>query len=188
MLILASQSPRRKQLLSQAGVEFTVIPADIDESVRPQECPLDYVQRMAIEKAQANVKRFPEDLIIGADTIVVLGNEIFLKPTDQNDFRHMMQKLSGKTHHVFTAVALADQHDTQVIVTDTAVTFRKLTPQEIEDYWKTGEPQDKAGGYALQGHAAVFIQSINGSWTGVIGLPICETLELLKAHSCSAIT
>jgi septum formation protein len=183
MLILASQSPRRKQLLSQVGIEFTVIPADIDESIRLQESPRDYVQRMALEKAQANLPHYPEDPILGADTIVVLGNNIFLKPKDKNDFIDMLQQLSGNTHQVLTAVALATQQRTDIIVTDTAVAFRELSLAEIENYWSTGEPQDKAGGYALQGHAAAFIKTISGSWTGVIGLPLCETLELLKGHN-----
>lgn len=180
MLILASQSPRRKQLLSQSGLEFMVIPANIDETIRPQENPIDYVQRMAAEKAEASVAQYPEHPILGSDTIVVLDNEIFLKPNDQNDFQIMMQKLSGKTHHVYTAVALAHRNHKKVIMTDTAVTFRELTTEEIQTYWNTGEPRDKSGGYALQGHAAAFIKSISGSWTGVVGLPLCETLELLK--------
>lgn len=178
-LLLASQSPRRKQLLAELGVEFIVVPADIDEANFPHETPQHYVQRMAREKAEALLGAYPENNILGADTIVVLNNEIFVKPKDEFDYKINMQKLSNQTHHVFTAVALANQKGTRTIMTDTTVTFRELTSQEIHDYWQTGEPQDKAGGYALQGLAAAFIKSISGSWTGVIGLPLCETLELL---------
>lgn len=178
-ILLASQSPRRKELLTQLGVDFDIISCDVDESIHPDENPKDYVLRVAIEKAEAGLKKFPSEKILGADTIVVLNAEIFLKPTDKTDHINMLRKLSGQTHHVLTAVALASEKETKTIMTDTTVCFRELNEFEINHYWDTGEPCDKSGGYASQGIASTFIKRIEGSWSGVVGLPLFETFELL---------
>ncbi len=179
-IVLASQSPRRKELLAQLDVEFQIIHTDVDESVHPNENPTDYVLRVAKEKAEAGLKKFPSEKILGADTIVVLNGEIFLKPVDKTDHIRMLRKLSGQTHHVLTAVALASAEGIKNIMTDTAVTFRELSEFEINHYWDTGEPCDKSGGYASQGIASTFIKRIEGSWSGVVGLPLFETFELLR--------
>ena len=179
-ILLASKSPRRKELLSQLEVDFEIISVDVDESIQSDENPKVYVKRVAKEKAEAGLKIFPANKILGADTIVVLEDEILLKPTDKSDHINMLKKLSGKTHHVLTAVALANSHETKTIMTETAVTFRVLNENEINHYWDTGEPQDKSGGYASQGIASIFIKRIEGSWSGVVGLPLFETFELIK--------
>lgn len=182
-VLLASQSPRRRDLLTQLGVDFDVIALDVDETMQAGEPPKDYVNRIAIKKAQAGLAQFPDEIILAGDTIVVLDNEVFLKPTNREDHKKMLQKLSGKTHHVLTAMALASSDGTKKTMSDTAVTFRKLTEDEIDKYWDTGEPQDKSGGYASQGIASIFIERIEGSWSGVVGLPLFETFKLLSAAS-----
>lgn len=180
-LILASTSPRRQQLLKQLEVNFDIVPVDIDESVLPGEKAADYVIRLAKEKALAGAKvssyRLP---VLGADTTVVVAEQILGKPKDKQDFINMMQSLSGRTHLVLTAIALISDKTSLHDLVSTEVTFRSMTLSEIETYWESGEPQDKAGGYAIQGIAAKFIERINGSYTAVVGLPLCETEQLLK--------
>jgi septum formation protein len=178
-IILASASPRRKELLDQIGVAYRVYAVDIDESVRPGELPLAYVQRMAAEKSAACVARLGHHLpILAADTTVVLGDVIMGKPNDKDDALCMLRQLSGATHQVYTAISLrGDEHSQTVSITD--VTFKTLTEHELERYWHSGEPLDKAGSYAIQGLAAVFIESIKGSFSGVVGLPLFETGQLL---------
>jgi len=179
-IVLASQSPRRLELLQQIGITPEVLPADIDETVNAGENADDYVIRMASEKAGA-LQLTDDSLIIAADTSVVLDNEIFGKPENKSDFVRMMNLLSGQTHQVFTAVACEfnDWSSNQLSKTD--VTFRPLSAGVIEQYWATGEPVDKAGGYAVQGKGAVFVTHINGSYSGVMGLPLYETSELISA-------
>ncbi len=178
-LILASASPRRRELLDQIKVRHTVYPVDIDETPRPDEAPLDYVLRMAAEKSLACVERLGQHLpVLAADTAVVLNASIMGKPKDQEDALSMLSQLSGKTHQVYSAISLrGHEHNQSVSVSD--VTFKCLTEREIMAYWLTGEPIDKAGSYAIQGMGGVLVESIKGSFSGVVGLPLFETAELL---------
>ena len=179
-LILASASPRRRQLLDQIGVRYKTVNPDIDESRQRGETRLDYVQRLALEKSLAG-HNFPESNMptLGADTIVCCDEEVFGKPTDAEHFRYMLKTLSQRTHRVLSAVAITDQHKKSVLVAETKVRMRKISDEEIESYWLTGEPVGKAGGYAIQGYGAVFVDHIAGSYTGVVGLPLTETNRLL---------
>lgn len=181
VLRLASVSPRRRELLTQIGVPHVVTGAHIDESVQPGERPHDYVQRMARTKAQT-VRELDLSLpVLGADTTVVLDGRVFGKPADRADALRMLGLLSGRTHEVLTAVALASTEGLSMRVNVSAVRFRAITTDEIAAYWETGEPQDKAGAYAIQGLGAVFVESLSGSFSGVMGLPLFETSELLRA-------
>ncbi|MGJ0483396.1 MAG: Maf family protein [Methylomicrobium sp.] len=179
-IILASASPRRRELLDQIGIAYDIRPVHIDESPQPNEAPEDYVRRIAAEKsascyAQAAHVGLP---VLAADTAVVLNGQIMGKPKDKQDAVMMLRRLSGQTHQVYSAVSLRGQmHGEALSVTD--VTFRTLTEREIETYWATSEPADKAGSYAIQGLGSVFVQSIRGSFSGVVGLPLFETAELL---------
>lgn len=180
-IALASSSPRRRELLAQLGVNYKLVKADIDETVLPDEAAAVYVQRLALAKAHAGLARLQHDLpVLGADTVVVVDGLILGKPADFEQFRQTMLLLSGRSHQVMTAIALVSaQHQlTQLVSTD--VTFRVLTEAEISAYWATGEPQDKAGGYGIQGLAGRFVQRINGSYSAVVGLPLCETEQLLQ--------
>lgn len=181
LVCLASVSPRRSALLAQIGVPHTVSGADIDESVRTGEAPRDYVLRMARQKALTVRERGETLPVLAADTTVVLDNTIFGKPRDRDDGLAMLGRLSGRTHEVLTAVALANSRDMTLRLSVSTVRFRGLSPEECAAYWETGEPRDKAGGYAVQGIAAVFIESLSGSYSGVMGLPLFETGELLRA-------
>lgn len=180
-LILASASPRRTEILRQIGVRHQIVPADIDETPNAGECAIEYVQRMALEKAQHVISAHSDTTpVLGADTCVVCGSKIFGKPRNQNEAMKMLEALSGKSHWVHTAVAVGNKHNCSVVMSTTEVVFRKLTKQECLNYWATGEPCDKAGGYAIQGYGAVFVESIVGSFSGVVGLPIEQTSVLLK--------
>lgn len=189
MIVLASASPRRKELLSKLVSEFSILPADIDESVEAGESPADYVIRMAGEKAVASrdifVSQNPvaaqQAIFIGSDTSVVVDNDILGKPTDLLCAQQMLRKLSGRTHQVLTSISVLDnrfgyQFD-ELVVTD--VEFRDISDLEIEQYWRTGEPQDKAGAYGAQGIGAVFVKSIRGSHSAVVGLPLYEMAQCL---------
>ena len=187
-LYLASQSPRRRELLQQIGVSFQVIEAQVTEVPHDLEMPEDYVLRLAREKAEAglaSLKRLqlPVKPVLGADTIVVINNEILEKPRDSEQAAVMLRKLSGNTHQVMTAVAMVTEEHQQTKLSVTDVVFRSLTEEEIKRYYQTGEPLDKAGGYAIQGLGAVFVQQIRGSYTGVVGLPIEQTVLLLREFS-----
>jgi septum formation protein len=181
LVCLASVSPRRRELLAQIGVPHTVVGADIDESVRSGEAPRDYVLRMARQKALTVRERGEALPVLAADTTVVLDNIIYGKPRDRDDGLAMLGRLSGRTHEVLTAVALAHLSEVTLRLSVSTVRFRELSLEERAAYWDTGEPRDKAGGYAIQGAAAVFIDSLNGSYSGVMGLPLFETGELLRA-------
>ena len=181
LVCLASVSPRRRELLAQIGVPHTVVGADIDESVRPGEAPRDYVLRMARQKALTVRERGEVLPVLAADTTVVLDNTIYGKPRDRADGMAMLGRLSGRTHEVLTAVAFANSNEVTVRLSVSTVRFRGLSPEECAAYWDTGEPRDKAGGYAIQGAAAVFIEALSGSYSGVMGLPLFETGELLRA-------
>jgi len=174
-------SPRRRELLAQIGVPYIVVGAHIDETVRPGERPRDYVTRMAREKALAVRERGEALPVLAADTTVVLDDVIYGKPRDREEGIAMLQRLSGRLHEVLTAVAVADARGVDLRLNASSVRFRSLTPEECNAYWETGEPRDKAGGYAVQGAAAVFIESLSGSYSGVMGLPLFETAELLRA-------
>jgi len=178
---LASVSPRRRELLTQIGVPHLVTGAHIDEAVHPGERPHDYVQRMARTKAQTVWEQDLSLPVLGADTTVVLDGKVFGKPADRADALRMLGLLSGRTHDVLTAIALASKEGLAMRVSVSAVRFRTLAADEIAAYWETGEPRDKAGAYAIQGLGAVFIESLTGSFSGVMGLPLFETSELLRA-------
>ena len=178
---LASASPRRRELLRQIGVPHVAVSADIDESVHAGEAPHDYVQRMARDKANAVWKRDPRLPVLAADTTVVLDGLTYGKPHDRDHALKMLTRLSGRTHEVLTAVALANAAGTALRMNVSSVKFRVLTAAECADYWGTGEPKDKAGAYAIQGVAAVFIESVTGSYSGVMGLPLHETAQLLRS-------
>jgi nucleoside triphosphate pyrophosphatase len=180
---LASVSPRRRELLEQIGVPHVVTGAHIDESAHAGEKPHDYVQRVARSKAQAVWEQHRDLPVLSADTTVVLDGIIFGKPKDRADGARMLGLLSGRTHEVLTAVALATASGVAMRMSMSAVRFRPLTETEVAAYWDTGEPHDKAGAYAVQGFAAIFIESLTGSYSGVMGLPLFETAEILRAAS-----
>jgi len=188
VLHLASASPRRRELLTQIGVPHTVLSADIDETAHAGEAPHDYVQRMARNKARAVWEKETRLPVLAADTTVVLDGVIYGKPRDRAHALEMLAHLSGRTHEVLTAVALAAARGIELRMNVSSVKFRVLTIEECAAYWETGEPRDKAGAYAIQGFAAVFIESLIGSYSGVMGLPLYETAELLRsagiAHWC----
>jgi septum formation protein len=178
-IILASASPRRKELLDQIKVTYKVHSVDLDETPLANEMPLDYVQRLAAEKsALCKAQLNTETPVLAADTAVILGDLIMGKPRDQADALAMLAQLSGKTHLVYSAISLRGREHGQAL-SITEVTFRHLTEGEILDYWYSGEPLDKAGSYAIQGMGGVFVESIKGSFSGVVGLPLFETAQLL---------
>jgi septum formation protein len=181
MLILASRSPRRTELLRSAGLEFTVRAMEVDESIEGDESPHSYVQRLAEKKALA-VAVQPGELILAADTTVALGDEILGKPLDDEDARRMLQKLSGRRHEVYTGVCLRSAGIVNTRVACTGVWFDTLSPSEIEAYVRSGEPLDKAGAYAIQGLASKFIPRIDGSYSNVVGLPVDLVYRMLKEH------
>lgn len=181
VLRLASASPRRRQLLELIGVPHVVLPADIDETPRTAEPPGEYVVRLAREKAAA-IWAVAQDLpVLAADTTVVVDQEILGKPESEAQAHDMLGKLSGREHVVHTGVALIASGAQQVALSSTLVKFSALTREQIHAYWQSGEPQGKAGAYAIQGLGAVFVAGIAGSYTGVMGLPLFETAQLLRA-------
>lgn len=182
-LILASASPRRSELLKFLDLEFEILPSHIDESPREGETPEEHVLRLSSAKAFALTYSHPDAWILGADTIVVIRGESLGKPSTPGEARSMLTKLSGQTHKVYTGVALISKKRqvslSNVVASD--VRFKDVPQEEIEWYVRTSEPYDKAGGYALQGRGALFVEEIHGSPTNIIGLPLCETAEMLKA-------
>ncbi|MCX7094017.1 MAG: Maf family protein [Methylobacter sp.] len=179
-IILASASPRRRELLDQINIRYQLNPVDLDETPFPNEAPPDYVQRLAAEKSAACVAQLGDGLpVLAADTAVVLDDLILGKPKDRDDAFAMLRLLSGKMHRVYSAVSLRGREHGQAL-SMTEVTFRTLTEGEIAAYWHSGEPADKAGSYAIQGLGGVFVESITGSFSGVVGLPLFETAELLS--------
>ncbi len=182
MLILASASPRRRELLAQAAVDFMVESADINEDLLPDEGAAAYVQRLAVEKAQAVWSRHQADdalIVLGADTAVVSEGNILGKPANAADARRMLQLLSGRTHAVLTGLAVVTRQGVASEVEITQVTFNVIKDSEIDEYIATGEPLDKAGAYAIQGYAARWIPRIEGCYFNVVGLPIARTIALL---------
>jgi septum formation protein len=194
MLILASTSPRRRELLAQAGLTFTVEPARVSEDLRPGEAASTYVQRLAIEKAQAvwnthssQDTRDDPLIVLGADTTVLCNHEILGKPVNQGDARRMLELLSGRTHQVLTGIAAAYRGGTVSDVEITQVYFDLITERELTTYLASGEPLDKAGAYGIQGYAARWIPKIEGCYFNVVGLPLSRTLALVReAEALSA--
>lgn len=180
-LCLASMSPRRRELLQQIGVAHVTAVPNIDEAVLAGEAAPGYVVRIACAKARAVADRFAPLPVLAADTIVVLDGHICGKPADAQQGIDMLRRLSGRTHEVLTAVALAHGGGTDHRLSTSAVRFRPLSLAECCAYWESGEPRDKAGGYAVQGRGAVFIEHLSGSYSGVMGLPLFETAQLLAA-------
>ena len=183
-LILASASPRRRELLDQIGVAHEVRVADVDEAALPREAPAEYVLRIALAKARAVAETLaPGDPrpILGADTAVVMAQHILGKPAARDDALRQLRLLSGREHEVLTGVALSHRGRQSTRLSVSHVRFRRLDETEIAAYWETGEPADKAGSYGVQGLAAMFIEAIHGSYSGIMGLPLYETAELLRA-------
>ncbi len=177
---LASSSPRRHDLLATLGISFTAAGVDVDERRLTHESPSRMVERLAALKAESAVAE-SGTLILGADTAVVLGDRVFGKPAGRKDACAMLAALSGGVHEVMTGIALRGPKGTAVAVSVTRVEFREIRPDEALRYWQSGEPRDKAGAYAIQGIGGVFVRAISGSYTGVVGLPVFETAELLRA-------
>jgi nucleoside triphosphate pyrophosphatase len=178
-LILASASPRRAEFLRRIGVSYEIVAAQIDEAVAPDEAPAMYVRRIALAKA-ATVSDLPgcDAPVLGADTAVVIDERILGKPLAADDARQMLERLSGRWHEVYSGVALVHRR-AEVIAVRTRVKFRPVAEHEIDAYWASGEPRDKAGGYAIQGIGGAFVERIDGSYSNVVGLPLAETLALL---------
>lgn len=181
-LYLASASPRRRELLAQIGVSFTTHVVPIDETPQPGEAPAAYVERLALAKAQAALGTLDDRrdaVVLGSDTAVVLDGRILGKPVDREDALATLAALSGREHQVLTAVALVSGARAEARVVASTVRFKALDRTQLEAYWATGEPRDKAGSYGIQGLAAVFVSQMQGSYSAVVGLPLCETAELL---------
>ncbi len=181
MLILASASPRRAELLRNAGISFTVDPAHVPEEPSPGESPLAYAQRLARDKALAVLARHPEDTVLGADTVVVVDEHLLEKPIDSGDAARMLRSLSGRKHEVITGVCVANSGFQQTEAEVTQVSFAPLSDDEIAAYIRTGEPTDKAGAYAIQGIASRWAKQIIGCYFNVVGLPVPRVYQLLRA-------
>lgn len=186
-IILASASPRRAELLESAGIRFVVVPGHIDETPLPRELPIDHVLRLAREKGAEVARREEGRFFIGADTIVLCDGEIMGKPRDNHDASRMLARLSGRSHQVITGFSVFDRESGRTVTraVSTDVTFKTLTSEEIEAYVATGCPLDKAGAYAIQGGAAYMVERINGSYTNVVGLPLCEVVAVLRELGAS---
>lgn len=179
-IYLASQSPRRRELLEQLGVRFASVSQDAEETLEPGESPEVFVIRLALEKARAGRANVSGDQpVLGADTVVVLDGEVFGKPRDEAEAMDMLERLSGQCHRVLTGVALVGTDEEATRLSVTHVTLRSIAEAERSAYWASGEPADKAGAYAIQGRGAVFVEHIDGSYSGVMGLPLFETGDLL---------
>jgi len=181
-LYLASGSPRRRELLTQIGVPFTVVSAAIDETPFANESAVAYVERLACGKAMAGFAALGQAsavCVLGADTAVIVDGLILGKPVDQADALAMLMALAGRDHEVLTAIALTDGQRCETLCVSSLVRFRAISVEEATAYWRSGEPQDKAGGYAIQGLGSIFVTGLNGSYSAVVGLPVCETAQLL---------
>ncbi len=181
-VILASSSPRRQELLSLLDISLKIVPSEVDETLREGESPEEYVRRLALTKAEQVAKKFPDLCVLAADTIVVVNGEILGKPRDLQEAETMLKKLSGQEHRVITGYCLRHirAREKRERVVSSWVKFKNLSAEEIYWYISTGEPFDKAGGYAVQGKAAFMIKEIKGSYTNVVGLPLCEVIEDLQ--------
>ena len=181
-LVLASGSPRRLQLLAGLGLDVEVRPVGVDETPRPGEAPADLARRLATDKAEAAALQLPGRLVLAADTVVALDGQVLGKPADAAAAAGMLRQLSGRRHQVHTAVAAGRDGVISVRLSSSEVDFRRLGAGEIEAYVASGDPLDKAGGYGIQGLAGIFVTRLCGSYTGVMGLPVCETAQLLRRH------
>ena len=179
-VVLASQSPRRRELLALVGITHDVRPADVDESVLPGEQPVPHCERLARLKADTVARSHQDDVVVGSDTIVVVEGDILGKPRDPAHAAAMLRRLSGRTHTVCTAVAIAHRGTTRSGVEEVAVTFRPIDDRTIDDYIATGEPMDKAGAYGIQGFGAAIVERVDGDYFAVMGLPIGRMLELMR--------
>jgi len=183
LIYLASESPRRRQLLEQIGVPFEPVQQDVEETMEQGESPEVFVLRLALDKARAGLanvdpaRRLP---VLGADTVVVLDDRAMGKPEDQADGEEMLASLSGVSHRVLTGVALVDGEREATRISVNTVTLREISAAERAAYWRSGEPRGKAGGYAIQGRGAVFVEHLEGSYSGVMGLPLFETADMLE--------
>ncbi len=181
-IILASQSPRRQALLAQMGLtNYEVDFISVDESIRPGEKPENYVLRMSREKAKAVAKKHPDDIVVAADTAVVLDGTVFGKPDSKDKAAEMLSALSGRWHEVMTGLTVISGSLEQSVLETVRVLFRELTPSEIAAYIATGEPMDKAGAYGIQGRGAVLVRRIEGDYYSVMGLPVCALWEILQS-------
>lgn len=179
--VLASRSPRRQELLRQVGLRFEIVAADVPEQPDPGQAPADYAVAMALAKARAVQSRVTAGLpILGADTDVALGDRILGKPASREDALDMLRRLAHRTHQVYSAVAVVSGEHFETALSVTDVTFGPVAPAQAEAYWDSGEPADKAGAYGIQGFGAQFVKEIRGSYSGVVGLPLYETLQVLK--------
>lgn len=181
-LILASQSPRRAELLGRLGLTFDVLPADIDESYVDHEMPADHADRLAREKAVTIAHQHPDALVIGSDTIVILGNDVLGKPRSEQEAVEMLLRLQGREHEVFTGVAVASGDRVESAMERVRVRFRRLDRRQCEQYVATGEPLDKAGAYGIQGFGSALVEGIDGDYFAVMGLPVVRTLALLNRY------
>ncbi|WP_455220449.1 Maf family protein [Kaarinaea lacus] len=189
-IYLASQSPRRRALIEQLGIHYQTLDVDVDESPQPGEIPADFVTRLALEKARAGWQLVAKQSVpvVGADTCILLDQHIVGKPENREEGIQLLKRYSGRAHQVVTGIAIVGpklgQQGTDIVqhvrINTSTVTFRVVTNEECEQYWETGEPIGKAGGYAIQGKAAIFIEKLEGSYTGVMGLPLCEFAELIS--------
>jgi septum formation protein len=181
-LILASASPRRIELLQRVGLSFQVIPSGLEERAQPGESPPERVLRLSVAKAEALARRHPDAWVLGADTIVVIDGRVLGKPADREEAKAMLQTLSGREHTVYTGFSVLTGGGSRAVARAIASTvlFKTISEEEIDWYVQSDEPYDKAGGYAVQGMGALFIQEIRGSYTNVMGLPLCEVIEVLR--------
>lgn len=179
-LHLASTSPRRREILASLGLDFDVVPVDVDETPLDGESPANMALRLSVAKAEA-AEMGAGGIALGSDTVVVVDDRPLGKPRDRDDGLRMLQSLSGRAHRVLTGVAVSDGRQTLTALSATDVYFREIGRDEALAYWQSGEPRDKAGAYAIQGLGAAFVERIEGSYTGVVGLPVFETIELLRA-------
>jgi septum formation protein len=184
-IILASTSPRRKQLLQQAGIEFTVVPSNFEEDMTLPLAPSELVKQLALGKANEVAEKYPDAIVIGADTIVVLKNQVLGKPKDEADARKTLQKLSGTTNEVITGMAVlcASTNQKFLVASSSTVFMAEISETELDDYIASGEPMDKAGSYAAQGAGSIFVERIEGDFTSVIGLSVSQVWRLLKQIS-----
>ncbi|MCG9702827.1 Maf family protein [Vibrio natriegens] len=180
-LVLASGSPRRKELLAQLGYDFDIVLPDVEEAKQAHEQAQDYVLRLSLEKAQAGLALAkPDSVVLGSDTVVVCDAHVLEKPTNFEDAKRMLTRLSGRRHQVMTAVSVVSSQKQHSVVVITDVWFKPLTHEEIEQYWQSGEPCDKAGSYGIQGLGGRFVTRIEGSYHAVVGLPLFETDQLIQ--------
>ncbi|EOH91317.1 Maf family protein [Enterococcus pallens] len=182
-VILASQSPRRKELLSWLIPEFTIQPADVDEEIKAEHTPKEYVQEMARQKAAVIAENHPEDLIIASDTVVVLEDKILGKPKNRQQAYEMLEAMNGGSHVVYTSVVLRQGNQVEEALTSAVVTFYALTEDEIENYLDTGDYKDKAGAYGIQHQAGVFVEKIEGDYYSIVGFPVGKVNQMLKSFS-----